>query len=195
MPTSPASRYNVVAMSLHWLIAVLLISNIGLAWWFNALHGAAKIPPVQLHRSIGITILLVSVFRLAWRFISPPPRLPVTLKSWERICAGTVYVLFYVVMIGMPLSGWALTSASGYIKLYPMKLYGIIPWPTINYLASLPAPEMKKAQEFYAATHGLLAKLAYALIVLHLLAALRHLFLLRDGVGARMVPFLKPKAA
>ena len=182
-------------MSLHWIIAVLLITNIGLAWWFNALNGLAKIPPVQLHKSIGITILILSLMRLAWRFISPPPLLPATLKGWERISAGAVYVLFYVVMIGMPLSGWALTSASGYIKLYPIKLYGVIPWPAISSLASLPGPEMKKAYHFYAATHGLLAKLAYALIVFHVLAALRHLFLLRDGVGARMIPFLKPKAA
>ncbi len=195
MPTSAASRYNVVAMSLHWLIAVLLIANIALAWWFNALTGMAKIPPVQLHKSFGITILLLSLLRLAWRFISPPPPLPATVMGWQRISAGTVYALFYVVMIGMPLSGWALTSATGYIKLYPMKLYGVIPWPAISYLSSLPAPAMKKAHDFYAGAHGLLAKLAYVLIVIHVLAALRHLFILRDGVGARMIPFLKARAA
>ncbi len=187
---SPEPSYNAVAMTLHWLIAVLIVTNIGLAWYFNTLTGLPKIPPVQLHKSFGITILLLSLARLAWRIVSPPPPVPASLRPWERIGAATVYALFYVVMIGMPLSGWALTSASAIIRFEPIKLFGVVPWPAIAPLTQLPSPAMKQTHDAFVTVHGLLAKLAYGLIVLHVAAALRHLILLRDGVMARMVPFL-----
>ena len=185
------SRYNTVAMSLHWLIAALLITNIGIAWYFNTLPRAASIAPIQLHKSIGITILLLSVLRLAWRFISPPPPLPASVVGWERVAAHTAYVLFYVVMLGMPLSGWAMTSASPLIHVFPITLYKVIPWPAIGPLTTLPHAQMKQAHDLFQATHGLLAKLAYALIVLHVLAALRHQFIKRDEVVSRMIPFVR----
>ena len=191
MPRSNGVRYNGVAMTLHWIIAALLITNILLAWYFNTLNGAAKIPPVQLHKSIGITVLVLSVLRLVWRLVAPPPSLPASVVPWERMAAGTVYVLFYVVMIGMPLTGWALSSASPLILVYPIKLYGVIPWPAIGYLTHLPHDQMKSAHTTFVTLHGLGAKLAYALIVLHVLAATRHWLLLRDGVAGRMVPFLR----
>jgi cytochrome b561 len=182
-------------MTLHWLIAALILTNIGLAWYFNALTGLPKIPPVQLHKSFGITILLLSLARLAWRIVSPPPPLPSSLQPWERLAAGTVYALFYAVMIGMPLSGWALTSASAIIRFEPIKLFGIIHWPAIAPLTQLPPPEMKQTHDAFTTVHELLAYLAYGLIVLHVAAALRHLVLLRDGVMARMVPFLPAASA
>lgn len=188
---APLTRYNAVAMSLHWAIAALLIANIALAWYFNTLPRAAQIAPVQLHKSFGITILILSLARLAWRFVSPPPPLPASVAGWERWAARTVYVLFYVVMIGMPLSGWAMVSASRLIHVFPIRLYGRVTWPAIGPLAALPKAQMHTAHEAFWTTHQLLAKLAYALIVLHVAAALRHLFIRRDEVAARMIPFLK----
>jgi cytochrome b561 len=189
----PLTRYNGVAMSLHWAIAALLIANIGLAWYFNTLPRAAQIAPIQLHKSFGITILVLSLARLAWRLVSPPPALPASVVGWERWAAGTVYVLFYVVMIGMPLSGWAMVSASSLIHAFPIKLYGLIPWPAVGPLTSLPKAQMHAAHAAFWTTHQLLAKLAYALIVLHVGAALRHQFIRRDEVAARMIPFLKAR--
>ncbi len=191
MPRVNGVRYNGVAMTLHWVIAALIIANILIAWYFNTLNGAAKIPPVQLHKSIGITVLLLSVLRLLWRIVARPPALPASVTGWERMTAGTVYVLFYVVMIGMPLTGWALSSASPLIMVYPIKLYGVIPWPAIGYLSHLPHDQQKSAHTVFVTMHGLGAKLAYALIVLHVLAAARHWLILRDGVAGRMVPFLR----
>jgi cytochrome b561 len=189
----PLTGYNGVAMSLHWAIAALLIANIGLAWYFNTLPRAAQIAPIQLHKSFGITILVLSLARLAWRLVSPPPALPASVVGWERWAAGTVYVLFYVVMIGMPLSGWAMVSASSLIHAFPIKLYGLIPWPAVGPLTSLPKAQMHAAHAAFWTTHQLLAKLAYALIVLHVGAALRHQFIRRDEVAARMIPFLKAR--
>jgi cytochrome b561 len=188
-------RYNTVAMILHWLIASLLIANIGLAWYFNTLTGLPKIAPVQLHKSIGVTVLLLSLARLGWRVVSPPPPLPDGVEGWARYASGVVYVLFYVVMIGMPLSGWALSSASVIIRFKPIMLYGLVHWPAITPLTQLPPAQMKQAHEAFVTVHELLAKLAYVLIVVHVGAALRHLFVLKDDVMGRMVPFIRPRPA
>ena len=194
-PAPTLTRYNAVAMTLHWLIGALLIGNIGLAWYFNTLHGLAQIPPIQVHKSIGITVLMLSVLRLIWRFVSPPPPLPAGMAGWERLVAGTTSVLFYVVMIGMPLTGWAMVSASKFIHIYPITLFGLVQWPAIAPLTSLAPVPMKQAHDVFLAAHGLGAKLAYALIVLHVLAALRHQFILRDDIMARMAPFLRGRTA
>ncbi len=188
-------RYNAVAMSLHWLIAALLIANIGIAWYFNTLTGLPKIAPTQLHKSIGITVLLLSLLRLGWRLVNPPPPLPVSVQGWERWAARATYALFYLVMIGLPLSGWAMVSASKFIHIYPITLFGIVQWPAIGPLTTLADPRMHQAHKLFELTHGLLGKLAYALIVLHVLAALRHQFIKRDEVLARMLPFLRGGAA
>jgi cytochrome b561 len=194
-PPTPNVRYDAVAMSLHWLIAALLVANIALAWYFNTLVGLQRIAPTQLHKSIGITILLLSVLRLAWRIARPPPPLPADVRGWERFAAASVHVLFYVVMLGMPLTGWAFTSASRLIRAFPITLYGLAPWPAIGALTRLAPAPMHQAHRLFLTGHVLLADLAYALIALHVAAALRHQFIRRDGVMARMIPFLRTRPA
>ena len=188
-------RYSAVAISLHWVIAALLLTNIGLAWYFNTLTGTAKIEPFQLHKSIGITVLLLSVLRLGWRLAVPAPKLPDYVTGWEKWLAKTVHVLFYVVMLGMPLSGWAMVSASPLIKVFPITLYHVVPWPTLGFLANLPHAQMKQAHGVFMATHGLLADLAYGLVVLHVAGALKHQFISNDDVVARMIPFMRRRGA
>ena len=117
------------------------------------------------------------------------------MKPWERLAAGTVYVLFYVVMIGMPLSGWAMSSASPLIRVFPITLFNLVPWPAMTFLTNLPHDQMKAAHGAFTATHHLLVKLTYGLVVLHVLGALKHQFISRDGVVGRMIPFLQRRAA
>jgi cytochrome b561 len=191
MKASLQTRYNAGAIALHWIIALLILTNIGLAWWFNTLHGQAKIEPVQLHKSIGITVLLLSTLRLGWRLAVPAPKLPTYVHGWERGLAHTVQALFYVVMFGMPLTGWAFSSATPLIKVFPIVLFHVIPWPTLTPLANLPHDQMKHAHSLFLTAHGLLAKLAYVLIVLHVAGALKHQFISNDDVVARMIPFLR----
>jgi cytochrome b561 len=188
--TSIRQSYSRVAIALHWIIATLLITNIGIAWYFDDLKGTAKIEPLQWHKSVGITILILSVSRLLWRFAVKPPKLPDYVFGWEKWLAKTVHVLFYVVMIGLPLSGWAMVSASPLIKVFPITLYHLVPWPTITAIANLPHDQLKQAHEVFEATHGLLGKLAYGLIALHVAGALKHQFISQDDVVARMIPFL-----
>lgn len=193
MPVATQRRYNTGSIILHWLIAALILGNIGLAWWFNTLHGDVKIAPVQLHKSIGITVLILSSLRLAWRLTTPAPPLPAEMRGWERWLARAVHVGFYVVMLGMPLTGWAFSSASPLIKIYPITLFNLIPWPTLAPLASLPHDQMKQAHDLFLAAHEWLAKAAYALVALHLAGALKHQFISNDDVVAKMVPFLKTR--
>jgi cytochrome b561 len=183
-------RYSTVAIILHWTIALLIVTNIGVAWYFNTLHGMAKIEPIQLHKSIGITVLMLSVVRLGWRLAVPPPALPAYVTGWEKWLAQAVHVGFYVIMLGMPLSGWALSSASTIIRTFPLVLFHTIPWPAITPLTTLPHDQMKQAHDAFTLTHELLAKLAYGLIVLHVAGALKHQFISNDDVVARMIPFL-----
>jgi cytochrome b561 len=191
MKATLQSRYNSGAIMLHWVIALMILTNIGLAWWFNTLHGTAKVEPVQLHKSIGITVLVLSVIRLGWRLAVPVPKLPAYVTGWEKWLAQTVHVLFYVIMFGLPLTGWAFTSASPLIHVFPIVLYHVIPWPTLPVLSTLPHDQMKTAHALFLAGHGLLAKLAYGLIVLHVAGALKHQFINNDDVVTRMIPFLK----
>lgn len=188
-------RYNTGAIILHWLIAALLITNIGVAWYFNTLHGDAKIEPVQLHKSIGITVLVLSLVRLGWRLAVPPPPLPPSMATWERWLSRTVHALFYVVMIGLPLTGWIFSSASPLIKVFPIVLFHTIPWPTLQPLANLPPDQMKAVHHLFVGIHELLAKLAYLLIVLHVAGALKHTVVDRDDTAGRMIPFLRRRVA
>ncbi len=187
-------RYSHVAIALHWTIAVLLLSNIGIAWYFNTLHGMARLSPIALHQSIGLTVLVLSVARLAWRLVNPPPKLPGYVTGWERVLSTIVHWGFYVVMIGLPLTGWAMRSASPLHHILPIKLF-FIPWPAIGPLASMAPDQAKSAEHLFEAAHGLLGKLAYGLIVLHVAGALKHQFISRDDVVARMIPILKRRAA
>jgi cytochrome b561 len=194
MRASARTHYNAGAIVLHWAIALLILANIGLAWWFNTLHGEAKIEPVQLHKSIGITVLILTVVRLAWRLAVPPPPLPPTMTLLERWLAHTVHTLFYVVMLGAPLTGWAFSSASPLIHVFPIVLFHLVPWPAIAPLTNLPHDQMKQAHAVFLASHRLLAKLAYALVALHVAGALKHQVFDHDNALARMIPFLRRKA-
>ena len=190
---TPADRYTAVAITLHWLIAILILTNIGLAWYFGTLTGLDQVPPIQLHKSIGITVLLLTVLRILWRFVSPPPPMPADVKGWERFVAQAVHGLFYVIMLGMPLTGWAMVSASPLIRVFPIKLYYTVPWPAIGPLTTLPHAQMKAAHKAMETSHELLAYTAYGLIVLHVGAALMHQFVRRDVIVSRMIPFLKAR--
>ncbi len=184
--------YSAVAITLHWLIAALILGNIGLAWWFNTLPRSGQIEPQQWHKLIGLTVLALSLARLAWRFIRPPPPLPASLSRAERWAARGVYTLFYVFMIGMPLSGWAMISASKYLHAFFNRIPILgVPFPAIAPIANLDPAAKQQAAHLFAETHEKLAWLAYVLILLHVAAALRHQFLLKDEVVPRMAPIFR----
>ncbi len=188
-------KFSPVAIFLHWTIAALIIANILLAWKFDGLKGLAQFRLIQLHKSLGISVLIFSVLRFAWRLAHPPPAYPPELKGWERVAASTVHWGFYAFMVLMPLSGWLMVSASP--TNLPTRLFNLVPWPHIGLVHGLPMDQRKPLAHQFGFVHTQLANIAYVLIVVHVAAALKHQFLDRDRVLWRMAPIpgLKPRGA
>lgn len=190
------ARYSTVAVILHWTIVVLLIWAVGMAWYSDRLEGAEKIAALQLHKPLGVTILLLTLVRLGWRLVNPPPPLSPHLKAWERFLATAVHWLFYILLLAMPLTGWAMVSASKLIMIYPINMFGLFDWPALSFLTDLPPDQRKAAHDAFEWAHHLGAKIViYGLIPLHVLGALKHQFIDKDNELARMIPFLARKDA
>ncbi|WP_419319749.1 YceI family protein [Caulobacter sp. ErkDOM-E] len=185
------TRYTTVAIVIHWLIAAAIIFQIILGWRAgDGPKGPETFALFQLHKSIGITILLLSLFRLAWKLThtSPPP--PVGQPNWERIASHVVHWGFYVIMIGLPLTGWILVSASK--TNIPTLLFGVVPWPHLPLLPDLADGAKHVWHEIGEIGHGVLVKTTYLLLLLHLGAVAKHQILDRDAVFSHMTPGAKP---
>jgi len=180
------TRYATVAIVLHWLIALAIVAQVSIAWRTDdkTPQGFALI---QLHKSIGVTILVLSILRLGWRLTNPPPPEPATLARWERVLAKVVHWAFYGIMIGMPLTGWLMVSTSK--TLIPTVLFWTVPWPNIPGTGSLAPGAKAVAHAIGQNGHELLSWGFYALFVLHVAGALKHQLFERDvPVLSRMAP-------
>lgn len=180
MLKSKARRYSRVAMILHWSIALLIVLNFAAAWVAETVPRAGRMQIMANHKSIGLTVLILTVVRIAWRVTHRPPPLQRTLQPWERTLATAVHSLFYILMIGMPLTGWAMVSAGG-----PVSVFGLFSMP------ALPVPSSEAAGDTFHDVHVKLAWLMLGLFALHVLGALKHQFLDRDRTLGRMIPFLR----
>lgn len=169
-----ATRYSGGAILLHWLIAALLLANVVIAFTMEDARGL-----MPLHKSIGITVLLLTLVRIGWRLTHAAPPLPAALASWERITARVTHAAFYLLLLVMPLLGWA-ASSSG--SRGTGALFGVIPW------FDLPIGKSHDLHEAMGEAHELAAYLTIALIVLHVAGALKHQLIDRNGMLARMLP-------
>lgn len=179
--------YDRVARALHWTIAILILGLLAIGFLMGNLPDeplSRKIFVYNMHKSFGLTVLVLSLFRLLWRLTHKAPALPSTMKKWEIGISHLTHFLFYVFMIVMPLVGWALVSTSK----FPSKLFNLVNLPYLPFLAH--AENKKALHEVFEETHELLAFLAIALIVLHVAAALKHHYKDKDTVLARMLPRL-----
>ena len=100
--------YDHVAATLHWTIAVLLLVQLYIGLTFADLPrgDAAKGEWFTWYKTVGILILLLTVVRLGWRIANPPPPFPASMPAWERGAARASHILFYVILLGLPISGW-----------------------------------------------------------------------------------------
>ncbi|MBN9242395.1 MAG: cytochrome b [Mesorhizobium sp.] len=174
------TRYGWIAILLHWLIAVLFIGQfaLGLAMVRIASQRTA-FELIQWHKSFGFLLLGLVLVRIGWRLGNARPTLPETVASFERRAAPLVHALLYAAQLGVPLSGWALVSVSMLeVPSVPFDLF-VMP--------NLPLVVSDDAETFWSGAHQWLAWAGMALAALHILAALRHRFLLRDSVFQRMI--------
>lgn len=166
------------------MIAILILSLIAFGFLMTQDWMPQRFKIYQWHKSFGIVVLLLSVFRLIWRLTHKPPALPEGMKSWEIIAAKITHIGFYALMIGVPLFGWAMVSAS----TLPIenKLFYLIPLPDMPGVSASEALEDRL--KFF---HEIGAKLILLLFVLHVGGALKHHFIAKDGTLSRMIPGLK----
>ncbi|MDP4540946.1 cytochrome b [Qipengyuania sp. DY56-A-20] len=174
-----ARRYSLVAMLFHWLIALAVIVNWRLAEAAEHAGRADAIWYFANHKALGMVILLLTLGRLIWRWIHPVPPLPGDLARWEKVLARSVHIVFYVLLIALPLGGWLATSLNG----GAIDMFGAFAIP------ALPVGLNEDLGETIFDAHSLGGSIMVYLIGLHILGALKHTLFDRNGGIFRMLPF------
>jgi cytochrome b561 len=171
-------RYSRTAVVLHWVIAAAVLGQIAFGWY---LRTVPRLTPdraifVNFHKSTGLLIGILILFRIAWRLTHKPPPLPASLPAWEQSAARVSHALLYVCMVVMPVAGY---TASNFSK-FGVKLFNAVLLP----------PWGADDREIYAVFNALHVTTSYifvALIAIHLAAALRHLFFTPHRIFRRML--------
>jgi cytochrome b561 len=193
-PDAPI-RYTHVAMFLHWSIAIIIILNITIVWVVDYLPDDWVRPSIDLHKSFGITVLGLGLLHLLWRYANPPPPLPKAYPSWERRLAKAAHIVLYTLILAMPLSGWLHDSAWNEAAKYPMKLYALIPWPRIGFVADLDPATKDTLHTVFGNFHTWLSYALYGMVALHIGGALKHQFIDRHPQLERMMGWLNRRPA
>lgn len=191
-----ASRYTTGAIVLHWAIALLIMANIALGFVMVADPDATDIfsrtayqiqqaldldvfATYQLHKSLGISVLILTLARIAWRLFNPPPPEPASVSGVEKRVSHLVHIAFYAVMLAMPLTGWLMvTVASQQIET---KLFFAewLPWPNLPFLGELSSNAKHALEDWSVDVHAWIAYGTVVLLGLHIAGALKHQ--LQDG--------------
>jgi cytochrome b561 len=182
--TAP-TRYTTVAQIIHWAVAALIVLQFTLARMAKDLPlGGHKLELLARHKSVGMTVLMLAVLRLAWRLLKTIPPLPSSMSKLERLGAHVSHWVLYLLIFLMPLTGWLMSSA----KNYSVSWFHQFTWP------NLIAPN-EQAFEVLRNVHDGLAKLLFVVALVHILAALKHHFWNKDDVLRRMLPNIKSRKA
>ncbi|ASL43514.1 hypothetical protein bAD24_I08485 [Burkholderia sp. AD24] len=174
--------YTRTAIAFHWLIALLIVCGFALGWVMTDIPGftPTKLRYFSWHKWIGVTVFALAVLRILWRATHAAPPMPRRMPTWQRGAANLVHLLLYVLMIAIPASGYLYSSAAN----VPVVYLGLIPLPRLI----APDPHLK---ELLKTIHITLNYTLLVLVALHVVAALKHQWLDRDGLLSRMLPFLK----
>ena len=175
LPASSATRYTAPAIGLHWLLALMLIGSFSLGVYMADLpFSPTRLKLYNWHKWAGVTILLLSLVRLAWRLGHRPPA-DAAMPAWQATAAHATHRLLYALFFIVPLLGWAYSSAAG----FPIVWFGVLPLPDF-------VPVDKALAEAIKPWHERSAMLMAALVLLHVAGALKHHFIDRDGLIDRM---------
>lgn len=175
-------KYGAVTKAFHWLTGITVICLLGIGLYMvRAEKGPALFQIYGLHKSFGILVLTATFFRVLWHVYSKKPSLVDGMAAWERAAAHAGHFFLYICMLGMPLSGWLMSSAFG----RSVKFFGLVQLPDLVQ----PNPALA---ETLSDIHEYLAYALIGMIVLHAAAALKHHFISKDATLKRMLPFGKP---
>jgi cytochrome b561 len=171
-------RYTTPAIFFHWAMALLIFAALAMGLYMVDL----KISPDKLklyswHKWIGVTVFILAALRLWWRLLRTPPADP-PMPQWQRMAAKITHGFFYVAFFAVPITGWLYSSAKGFPTVY----LGLWQLPDLIEKSEELAPLIKQFHLVGSYTLGVL-------IVVHILAALKHQFVDKDGLVARMLPW------
>jgi cytochrome b561 len=176
-------RYTTTAVTLHWLVALLIFAAFPLGLYMHDLPlSPYKLRLFSYHKWIGITVLLLAVIRVTWRSTHRPPLMPDTMLRWEKIAAESVHYLLYTLIFIIPITGWLMSSAKGFQTVW----FGVLPLPDL-------VGKDKELGKLLEEVHAYLNYIMLGLVVAHVGASLKHHFIERDDILTRMVPFLGKK--
>lgn len=178
-PGSLFDTYSPALRALHWLMALVVVAAWVLGMRSGAFEGPARGAAIGLHIAVASSILVLLPLRVLLRLTGTVPELPVAMSTATRLAAHAAHVGLYVLLLALPLSGWLTVNSAG----RPVSLMGVVPLPM---LMSKDQALHERIETLHVACAWMLA----ALVVLHGLAALKHHFVDRDDVLARMVPRL-----
>jgi cytochrome b561 len=172
------SRYSRAAITLHWLMAALIIGNLagGFLHDYVPSEGGARATVMGLHRSFGVVVLVLGLARIGWRLANPPPPLPHYFTRGERLLSGTAHLAFYLMMLVMPLTGWAMADRND----RPLSFFLFGPFEVTKLGVG------KAAGEIAHEAHEVLGWVMLATLALHILAIIKHAVLDRDNLLVRM---------
>ncbi|WP_454830910.1 cytochrome b [Pseudoxanthomonas wuyuanensis] len=174
-------HFDTLARLLHWGMAVLVMAMLFIGVGMVA-SLALRPMLIDLHRPLGIAILLLALVRLYHRWRSPPPPLPADLPRPQVLAAKASHWLLYALMLAMPLVGWSMLSAGG----YPVQMVGALRLPAL-------VPHDPTLYAWLRGAHGVLGYALFALVLMHLAAALYHAWVRRDGVFDAMARSGRPR--
>lgn len=174
------TRYSLPAIGLHWAIALIIFASFPLGLYMVELPlSPAKLKLYSYHKWAGVTVFVLALVRLAWRWVRPAPPMPDSIPAWQRHVAGAAHALLYLLMIGVPVSGWLMSSALGFQTVY----FGVLPIP--DALA-----KDKVLGQGLVAVHVVLTYALAGLVAAHAAGALKHHLIDRDSTLFRMLPIV-----
>jgi cytochrome b561 len=169
-------QFGLIARGFHWVIALLILMLLIIGYKMGTIpFGPDKLYVIGMHKSFGMTVFALGIMRIIWRFISaPPPSLP-THAGYEKFLAKTIHAVFYICMIGMPLSGWIMSAAGE----YPVRYFNLFNIPPI-------VGKNEDLMEAMREVHEVLALVLAGSIALHVAGAVKHKIIDRDETMKRM---------
>ena len=181
-------RYTLIAIVLHWLVAVVAIVAASLPWLWPHLADESVRPVINLHKSLGITILGLALMRILWRISHAPPPLPDSYARHEQLLAKWVHRLLYGLILVLPISGWVMDSAYRDAALFPMPFFGLFEWPRLGPILTMDPSVRESIHSNFGALHVYMSWALYVLVALHIVGALKHQVIDGNPALRRMLP-------
>lgn len=182
-------RYSPVGVAFHWTVAGLILFQLWWGWRTSRLPvGYEKLEAYEVHSQVGLLIFVVTLLRMVWRLMIPGPMNDADKPGWQSRAAHLTHYLFYACLLGLPLSGWAMLSATA--REQDLSVAGVAPWPLLPFAGLSPAQRWAIEAGAEQVHFGFIL-LILALIPLHVGATLKHELVDRDDVLKGMLPGIR----